>query len=143
MNSNSMTFQLIQLFDGDIDTINLSYNEIISFPFDKYSIAPDGDSIFMIHIKSDVKCVIGSELFNKDVYGYILFTKVKYPCNIAKKYEICSIEYSDLPELIGYVIDDIKMDINLTDSMVDETTMSDIEVENYYDYFEKNGACIY
>ena len=137
-----MAFQLIQLFDGSIDTIKLSYDEIISFPFDEYSIAPDGDSIFMIHIKSDVKCVIGSELLNKDVYGYILFTKVKWCYNITKKYEICSIEYSDLPELIEYVIDDIKMDINLNDSMIDDDTMSDIEVENYYDYFEKNGACI-
>ena len=137
-----MNFQLIQLFDGSIDTIKLSYDEIISFPFDEYSIAPDGDSIFMIHIKSDVKCVIGSELLNKDVYGYILFTKVKWCYSITKKYEICSIEYSDLPELIEYVIDDIKMDINLNDSMIDDDTMSDIEVENYYDYFEKNGACI-
>jgi len=138
-----MAFQLIQLFDKSINTINLSYDEIISSPFDEYSIASDGDSIFMIYIKSDVKCVIGSELLNKDIYGHILFTKVKWDYNITKKYEICSIEYRDLPELIEYVIDGIKMDINLNDSMIDDETMSEIEVENYYDYFEKNGACIY
>lgn len=136
----SKPFQLIQLFDGNIDIINLYYDDIVSFPLEKYSIAPDGDFIYMIHIKSDVKCVIGSEILNKDIYGYILFTKVNKNCDITKKYEIRSIEYSDLPELIEYVIDNIDMDINLDD---DESVMNDIELDNYYDYFEKNGASIY
>lgn len=140
MESRSKSFQLIQLFDGDIDIINLYYDDIVSFSLEKYSIAPDGDFVYMIHIKSDVKCVIGSQILNKDVYGYILFTKVNRDCDITKKYEIRSIEYNDVPELIQYVIDNINMDINLDD---DKSIMDDIELDNYYDYFEKNGASIY
>lgn len=134
-----MDVQILEVSDSRAAIIQMKFKEITHFPWQKYSTDPKtGEEIYVLHFPDETKCELGSKIFQKDIYGRIIFVK-------AKQTKISTIDFDDIPEILEHMITGLSLEEPGKSSLeiVDDPDQEDEQEEHdhieYFEYFARDG----